>query len=168
MVNRYVKINLKKRIIIAHAAQPNVYISVLALLSLSILRLWLRPFLSCSVFFTFALRLRGLQRFILIKNGAKRRRNHLGDFSTRSNKIFPYRSFELLTLSILLIWSPFLSNWVFLRTFLSLFKRSRRMHFDQRWSEKKLDHLSLRPDDRCHFELCWNLRVLRWKFRPYC
>ena len=39
MVNRYVKINLKKRIIIAHAARPNVYISVLALLSLSILRL---------------------------------------------------------------------------------------------------------------------------------
>ena len=125
MVNRYVKINLKKRIIIAHAARPNVYISVLALLSLSILRLWLRPFLSSSVFFcTFPLRLRGLQRFILIKNGAKRRRNHLGDFSARSNKIFPYRSFELLTLSNLRIWNPFLSNWVFLRTFLSLFKMS--------------------------------------------
>ena len=167
MANRYVKINLKKRIIIAHAGRPNVYISVLALLSLSILRLWLRPFLSSSVFFcTFPLRLRGLQRFILIINGAKRRRNHLGDFSARSNKIFPYRSFELLTLSNLRIWNPFLSNWVFLRTFLSLFKMSRRIHFDQRWSEKKLDHLSLRPDDRCHFELCWNLRVLRWKFRP--
>ena len=133
----------------------------------AILRLWLRPFLSSSVFFcTLPLRLRGLQRFILIKNGAKRRRNHLGDFSARSNKIFPYRSFELLTLSNLRIWIPFLSNWVFLRTCLSLFKMSRRIHFDQRWSEKKLDHLSLRPNDRCHFELCWNLHVLRWKFRP--
>ena len=41
MVNRYVKImiNLKKRIITAHAARPNVYMSVLGLLSLSILRL---------------------------------------------------------------------------------------------------------------------------------
>ena len=40
-------------------------------------------------------------------------------------------------------------------TYISLFVQDvERIHFDQRWSEKKLDHLSLRPDDRCHFELC--------------
>ena len=49
---------------------------------------------SSSVFFcTFALRLRGLQKWIFIKNGAKiKRKYHLDDFSVRSDIIFPYGS----------------------------------------------------------------------------
>ena len=165
MVNRYVKINLKKRI--AHAARPNVYISVLALLSLCDFKT-----LTETVSFQFSILL------------------HVSSSSARSTKVYfdqkwskkeekpPWwfqrtvqqdisisivRTFNVVEFKNL---KPF-SFQLSIPTYISLFVQDvERIHFDQRWSEKKLDHLSLRPDDRCHFELCWNLHVLRWKFRP--
>lgn len=49
------------------------------------------------------------------ENGLKRRKNQFNDFNVHSDKILPYRSMRLLSFSISRLWSPFLSNEVFLR-----------------------------------------------------
>ena len=141
--NRSAKKNLKTSIKIAHAARQNIPLSIVV--DFKTLK---------TVFFKFnysSVRLRGLERCVLIKNGEERRKNNLDGFRRWSaNGTVFIIDFKTL--------KPFSFQLSILTHISSSLPRFTRVHFDKGWSEeKKKLARSFWPTvygDRRHFELC--------------